>query len=250
MKNSFAPLTSGENRFSRKWGGTQSSTVDPYVTGYHFIYFSYLPPSLGNMVAYAGGPDQISSHAEIKNVLTSACLSVTLPGGTVNKAEFNGIGNIRYAVPSNIDYDNTITIRFLEFSGLPILAIFHGWCRMMRDYRSGASTLSNDIDTYGKSNYAASMFYWTTQPNGKWVEEYECCTGMFPMKDPRDQYGHDITAYDKLEIDIDFNVDTMWHEAWVRERCQELAEEYHGAWGGSTTDGVVNGYGEANAADN
>lgn len=243
-KASFAPLTNASNQFSRKWSGTQGSAVDPYVTGYHFIYFAYLPPSLGANIKYAGGPDGLEKPNEIKSFLHSSCLSVTLPGGTLNKAEFNGLGNTRFAVPTNYDYDNTATVRFLEFSGLPVLAIFHGWARMIRDYRTGVSNLDTDPDSYTKSNYAATMFYWTTQPNGKFIEEYECLTGMFPMKDPRDQYGHDVTSIDKLEVDIDFNVDTMWHESWVRDRCTSLASTYY------NSTSTVQGYGTADSNEN
>ena len=55
-----------------------------------------------------------------------------------------------------------------------------------------------------------------------------CISGMFPLKDPQDQYGADITTYDKLEIDIDFNADYVWHEPWVKTRCSALATTVHG----------------------
>ena len=244
-KSSFSNVSNGSNMFTRKWGGSSLEyAVDPYITGYHFIFFSYVPPKLIDNIKHANGPDRFNSNAEVKNFLHSSCLSVTLPGGTLNKAEFNGLGNTRYAVPSNVDYDNTCTIRFLEFSGLPVLAIFHGWTRMIRDYRAGVSTLAETSDSYTKSNYAASMYYWTTQPNGLYVEEFELLTGMFPQKDPRDQYGHDLTSIDKLEVDIDFNVDTMWHEGWVKDQCQSKAETYYGAWGGLDGGAVASqGYG-------
>lgn len=250
MRNSFAAVANGSNRFTRKWSGTQGATVDPYITGYHFIYFSYIPKTLERMLNQTTLPGGIDTIAKVKNFLHSSCLSVTLPGGMVNRAEFNGLGNIRYSAPSNVDFDNTVSMRFLEFSGTPTLAIFHGWVRMIRDYRSGASPLDDTYDTYTRSNYAATMFYWTTQPNGKFIEEYECITGMFPLKDPRDLYGHDLTVYDKLEIDIDFNSDTLWHEDWVRDRCQTYAEDYYGDWGGTGSNSPLNQFGIDDANDN
>lgn len=233
-KNSFAPLLDESNHFTRRWAGTLNGAVDPYVTGYHFIKWAYLPAAMLQNIQQ-GGSNSFGSPAEVQNFLQASCLSVTLPSGTLNKAEFNGLGNVRYAVPTNVDYDNTFTIRFLEFSGTPVLSIFHGWVRMIRDYRTGASALTSNETSYTKSNYAASLYYWTTQPNGKFVEEYELLTGVFPQKDPRDQYGHDLSAIDKLEVDIDFNVDYMWHEQWVRDNCQNFATQYSGN-GWSTVD--------------
>lgn len=243
-KNAFAPIAGPSNKFSRRWGGTTgSSPVDPYITGYHFVNFSYLPQNLPQAVSAAGGNDSFTSMGEIQNFLNSACLSVTLPGGTLNKAEFNGLGNVRWSVPTNVDYDNSCTLRFVEYSGLPVLGIMHGWVRMIRDYKYGTSLLGANNGAsalggeYNKSNYAASMYYWTTEPNGEKVEYYAALTGLFPMKDPSDQFGHDLTSIDKLEIDIDFNVDYMWHESWVKDKCQTFANEWSGA------KGTIDGYG-------
>ena len=43
-RTSFANTKS--NIFSRKFGGTNVGVADPYVTGYHFIYFDKLPNGL------------------------------------------------------------------------------------------------------------------------------------------------------------------------------------------------------------
>ena len=44
MKYSFAEL--GQNILTRKFGGTTVGVADPYVTGYHFIWFDKIPPGL------------------------------------------------------------------------------------------------------------------------------------------------------------------------------------------------------------
>jgi hypothetical protein len=240
-KNSFTRLAEGTNRFSRRWG-TIASIVEPYITGYHFVRWSYLPTALGANVAYAGkGTNTELGNKDIRNVLESSTLSVTIPGATINKAEFNGLGNIKWAVPTNIEWDNTCTCKYLEASGLPVFSIMHGWVRMIRDYRSGVTTLDSQAGGYNKSTYAATMYYWTTEPNGKWVEYHCCMTGMFPTKDPTDLFGHDITSYDKLEIDIDYNVDYLWHENWTYSKCQEWANEYWGVWNGRDGGAAING---------
>ncbi len=244
MKCNFVRLTDGENRFSRRWG-TTTSHVDPYITGYHFCRWSYLPPQLPLNVSHAGFAtmeNNVLKNTELANLMESVTLSVTIPGATVNKAEINGLGNIKWAVPTNVDWDNTCTCKYLETSGLPIFSLFHGWVRMIRDYRAGVSTIDGNPGDYNKSNYAGTMYYWTTEPNGKYVEYHCCMTGMFPTKDPTDLFGHDITAYDKLEIDIDYNVDYLWHEQWTKDNCQDFQYEATRwrAWQGLKGTDVIN----------
>ncbi|MFW6002070.1 MAG: hypothetical protein ACOCQD_01915 [archaeon] len=214
-KKSFAPVFS--NRFSRKWGGTHDA-VDPYVSGYFWTHFAYLPPTLSQWATSGASTTRKSlSITEIRRLLTGACQSVTIPGAVVNKSEFNGLGAIRWSVPANVDWDNVTTMRFIEFSSTPILGIFHGWVKMMRDYRTGTSRLSE----YKRHNYASTVYYWTTTPNARDVEAAWCMTGVFPQKDPTDMFGHDLTALEKIEVDIDFNVDYVFHENWVYNQAQE-----------------------------
>ena len=161
MRNSFAALNN--NAFTRKWGGTVTDTVDPYISGYFFTHWSYLPQYLGLSVSNAGGPDQISNTRDCGQILQASCLSVTIPGATVNKAEFTGLGGVKWAAPTNVEMDNTVTMKFLEFGALPILAIMHGWVRLIRDYRTGVTqVMTNGPDDYTKSNYSGAMYYWTT----------------------------------------------------------------------------------------
>lgn len=207
MSNSFSAVS--KNTFSRKWAGSDASAVDPYISGYFFTHFAKVP-DLGSFVK-TGSTSALNDRL-VKDVLKGACLAVTIPGGTVNRAEFTGLGGVRWAVPTNVEFDNTVTFRFLEFATLPVFDILHAWVRMMRDYQYGTS----DMPTYTKSAYAGTAYYWTTQPDGKTIEYYACLSGLFPLKDPTDQYGGDLTAYDKLEIDVDFNCDYIWHEPWVK----------------------------------
>jgi len=224
--NAFAPVASGKNRFSRRWGGSTTDAVDPYVSGYFFCHFAQLPSKLKESVDKGSIISGLADSTEIAQTLRSSALSVTIPGATMNKAEFVGLGGTKWSVPTNVEWDNTVTVKFLEFSTLPILSIIHGWVRMIRDYRSGVTQLTGS--DYTKSNYSGNMYYWTTKPDGKTVEYASLLTGMFPMKDPTDQYGGDLTTVDKLELDIDFNVDYIWHEPWVYDRCQTFADDVYG----------------------
>jgi len=217
IKNSFANVT--RNLLTRNFGGTVAGVADPYLTGYHFIYFAKLPAGLKS---YSSGMET----AEITNLLSGSCLSVTPPGGTLNKVEFTGLGGVKWAVPGNIDYGNSVSVKFLEFNGTPLLNIFHGWIKMIRDYRTGSSNLTEDtqLQGYTKSTYAGLMYYWTTAPDAKTVEYYACYDGVFPTKDPQDLFTSDVETVGRLDVEIEFNVDYVWHEDWVRTKCQTLAD--------------------------
>jgi hypothetical protein len=223
IKNSFVNVP--RNRLTRNFGGTVAGVADPYVTGYHFIYFGKLPSALPQ---YAQLPD----IATIQNLLAGACLSVTPPGGTLNKIEFTGLGGVKWAVPGNIDYGNSVSVKFLEFNGTPILNIFHGWIKMMRDYRTGATAgdTLNDGDQltgYTKATYAGIMYYWTTAPDAKTVEYYAAYDGVFPTKDPQDLFTSDVETVGRLDTEIEFNCDYIWHEDWVKAKCQSLADNVY-----------------------
>ena len=218
IKNSFVNATT--NRLSRNFGGTVAGVADPYLTGYHFIYFAKLPPALNT---YSGGLED----GDMKKLLAGACLSVTPPGGTLNKVEYTGLGGVKFAVPGNIDYGNSVSVKFLEFNQLPIFNIMHGWVKMIRDYRTGTSNLVETADGmgYSKSTYAGLMYYWTTAPDAKTVEYYACYDGLFPTKDPQDLFTSDVETVGRLDVEIEFNVDYVWHENWVKEKCQGYAKD-------------------------
>jgi len=222
LKYSFAALL-GPSSFTRKYGGTLIGVADPYLTGYHFIMFEYLPPMLPKYTVEFNSA--ISSDPELKAILSGSCLSVTPPGGTINKVEFTGLGGVKWAVPGNIDYTNSVSVKFLEFNRTPILDIFSGWFKLIRDYRTGVTDL---VDTsmgsgYTKATYAAVMYYWTTAPDGVTVEFFACYDGVFPIKDPSDLYGSDVENVGKVEVEIEFNVDYQWREPWVYRKCQMYA---------------------------
>ena len=182
MHSSFSALNT--NQFSRKWAGT-ANAVDPYVSGYFFTKWDKIPSMLPNVTAEVNNNHGLSGVGEIKNLLAGSCLAVTLPGGTVNKAEYMGLGGVKFAVPTNVEFDNTVTVKFLEFSTLPIFNLIHGWVRMIRDYSSGVSEWLTS--NYTKSAYSCNMYYWTTKPDGNEVEYAACISGMYPLKDPTDR---------------------------------------------------------------
>ena len=231
MKYSFAELAA--NQYTRKFGGTLKGVADPYVTGYHFIYFDNIPTGITSYTQSMNSG--LSDVSEIKSVLAAACLSVTPPGGTLNTVEFTGLGGIKWSVPGNIDYGTAVSVKFLEFSKTPIADIMHGWVKMIRDYRTGVTGLSDSGgelksgptgDGYTKKTYAANLWYWTTAPDGRTVEYAALYDGVFPKKDPQDLFTSDVETVGRLDIEIEFNVDYAWREPWVFDQCQIFANSY------------------------
>jgi hypothetical protein len=223
-KNVFMEVMN--NNHDRHFGGTNIGVADPYISGYHFIKWITIPKDVVTFLDYGdNGMAKSGIGNDPSSLLEGACISVTPPGGTIEKTEFTGLGGIKFSAPTSVTYANSITLKFLEFSHLPVLSIIHAWCRMIRDYRTGTSHLGVDSSSpeYTKENYAGTLLYWTTKPDGQTVEYSACYTGLFPLKDPQDSFSGDFTAVDKLEIDIEFNVDYMHHESWVHSRAQDEA---------------------------
>jgi hypothetical protein len=226
MKNSFSVLQ--QNILTRRFGGTTAGVADPYVSGYGFLWPLRLPTSLEKFINSEAIPsDSKLTNKEIQMLLCASCLSVTPPGGTVNKVEYTGLGGLKWAVPGNVDYGNSLSVKFLEFSGLPILNVFHRWCKLIRDLRTGVSNLltASEGGEYTKSSYSAVFLYWTTKPNAKDIEFYAMYDGVFPTKDPMDLYTFDIESVDKLEVEIEFNVDYIWTDSYVYDLCVKAAED-------------------------
>lgn len=228
MKYSFQELK--QNIATRKFGGTTHGVADPFLTGYFHIWFDKLPPSLPDYTE--SGASGISSNGDIKHVLAATCTGVTPPGGTLNRVEMPGLGGLKWGVPGNIDYGNSVTLKFFEMNKTPLLDILHGWFKMMRDYRTGVTALDDGEggEGYTKKSYAALMYYWITSPDGKTIEHANCFDGMFPLKDPQDLFTSDIETVGKLDIELEFHCDTQWNEEWVREKCSALNDNIQGSF--------------------
>jgi len=226
LKSAF--VNTAENALSRRWGGHTVGVADPYITGYHFIWFDKLPYAL---LSPAGKKDSVTdaiTESEAGKILAATCTGVTPPGGTLNKIEFTGLGGVKWAVPGNLDYGNSVSVKFTEMQGLPITTMMHKWVKSIRDYRTGATEDMDDSmgGGYSKSQYSALLYYWTTAPDAKTIEYFACYDGVFPTKDPADLHASDVESIGKLDIEIEFNVDYAWHEDWVYDNCKKFHEAH------------------------
>ena len=206
-------------------GSTATITADPYISGYHYIRFTKIPTHLSDYSKTADGVQANLSIIDIEKMLSRSCISVNVPTNTINKTEFTGVSGAKWKVPTTSDYGDSISIKFLEFSHLPIMAIISGWCKLIKDLKNGVLDLPSPNVMYTKELYSANLFYWTTKPDGQTVEYSGCYVGLYPTKDPQDSFSADLATVDKLEIDIEFNVDWVWREIWVHNICQSYMNE-------------------------
>lgn len=231
MAQNIDNIAQGANKFSRRWTSNEH-IAEPLITGYFFIKFN--PPSGFGLDNFIGSDYMIGgklSNSTWANVLESSLVSFTIPGATVNKAEFNGLGGIKWFYPTSIVPDDTISMNFTEWAGAAVHKIFHRWVKNIKDYRTGVQNKNSAEDQTsairtGKTQLTTAAWYWTSTPDATEVDFAAYSTGMFPMKDPTDSFSYDINTVDKLEISIDFSVDVVYQEKTVYEKCKQLLNDY------------------------
>jgi len=200
---------------TRHFGGTKVVSADPYTSGTFFIWFTIFPEGLKKYLYIQ--QDIRDPH----RILSSLCTGVTPAGGTVNKVEYTGLGGIKWATPGSVEYGTSVTLKFLEMQGTPVRKIIHHWVKMIRDNRVGVSGLPFKL-----SDYSATMLYWTMTPELDNVETAEAWDGVYPLKDPQDLYPSSIETIDKIEPEIEFNVNRIIEEKWVYELCEKKADYF------------------------
>lgn len=189
--------------------GGNDQFIDPYTTGYHYITF--YPPS--------------KLQSNYGKFLTTVCLSVNIPGITVNTVEYNGTNNMHWAYPGTVEYDDRrFTCKFIEFAGLPILEIMGSWVNIFRNMIYGISDPENggtsQLDFKGRAIYATTLF------DGKTVQYAAAFTGVFPTKIPTDAFSSDKTTHEKVEHDIQFSFDQMYTGSNVISAASNLVSTY------------------------
>lgn len=204
------------------FGGNVQS-LDPYTTGYHYLYIT-LPRYSGLEKNYG-------------TFLQTVCQSVTVPGITVNNIEYTGLNNFKWNYPGTVEYDNQrFTAKFIEFAGLPIYEIIGEWVNVFRNMIYGVSHSTNGPK---QTAFKGSALYATTQFDGYTVQYAAHFTGIYPTKIPSDAFSSDKATHDKVEHEIEFAFDMMYTGKEVLTRAQnKVAETYKSAIpaGGGATD--------------
>ena len=199
-----------QNRLNRYFGGSHTTPAQtPYITGYQWVFM--IPPK--------GVPGVDLDSA---GMLTALCHSVTIPSASLMKTTIPALGGLKFHIPTSVDVTDTLSLRFTEYTGLPILRLCENWIKTIRDYNWGvARTQAGVIPSLFKS----TIYYFTSQPTmptNDTVEFYAKFTGCFPTRIPTDSFGSDITAVDKLDLDIEFSIDMMYTEPFVKDELSSF----------------------------
>lgn len=181
-----------QDQLRRVFGG-HDEFIDPYTTGYHYIYF-WLPNKLSDQYA---------------KFLTTTCTSVSIPGITVNPNEYQGLNASSWSYPGLVELDSKrFTCKVVEYAGLPILEIVGSWVNIFRNIIYGISDPDNggtsQIDFKGRALYATTLF------DGVTVQFAAAFTGIYPTKVPTDLYSSDVATHDKVEPELEFVFDQMY----------------------------------------
>jgi len=182
-----------QDQMRRMFGG-EKTFIDPYTTGYHFVYF-FPPDTIGR---------------EVGQFLTTVCQQVEIPGYRVDPIEYGGLNNMKWRVPGLVQLSGQeFTCHFTEMAGLPITQIMGRWVTIFRNVLYGISDPSAN-NTYSQGAYKGKAVYATTLPDGLTVQFAAVFTGVFPMTIPTDMVGNStVTTHDKVEHTIQFSFDQM-----------------------------------------
>ena len=276
----------GANLFNRCYSH-KANTADAYVSGYFYCWIE-LPPifKAGQSSGGAAGNNASSGNGllntsmltsmdqevlaalnpsgsgasskgannvnRIEQILAAGCIGVpTLPADALNKTQTLGMNNLKAGHVTNIEVGDSATIRFQEIMGLPFFKIFEFWKNVIRDRISGVSKLAKN--QYTKDNFAGVAYYWTVAPNGIDLQYYSAMSGFWPQKSPTDSYTGETGTSDKLDLEIEFNVDKLYVGCeWIKkkiEKYQELINSARDELGCENLGGIYNstGSGDPNA---
>lgn len=183
---------------------TVNLNLDPYVSGYAFIYWVELPSW------FEKDPDlKYFKEMTQKNFRSFQGISPIQINTVTTQSGFAGheIGWV-----GDLNRDNTeFTISHKEYSGGVMRKLYQKWVGMIRDPRTGIALYPKlyGVD-YGARNHSASLLYIVSRPDvtnstGK-VVEYACLyTNVFPTNVPLDTlYNFEIGSQDSPSIDITF----------------------------------------------
>jgi hypothetical protein len=222
------------NTFLRHFGKGGAGLVDPYVSGFLYMYITIPTYVLESIRAeFAALGNSINTQAFLQN----CCLALTPPGATLNRTTMNGVGGFKWSVPTNVDIGDTISIKFFESSGIPIYHIHNAWVNCIRSLVLGTTEKLGAT----QADYKATILYATTKPDGRTLEFFAKFVGVYPTKVPTDSFAGDITASDKLEIDQEYSIDFMFNTPDIRDEIAALVASTYSSTAARITERVQAG---------
>jgi hypothetical protein len=131
-------------------------------------------------------------------------------------------------------------------TGLPVFKIHKCWIDMIRDAHQGVPGQyepSTGGSGRSRNDFAGTLLYWTTKPDGVTIEYYAAYSGVIPEKDHQESFTSDISSVDKLEMDVTYRIDHIWTDPWVYEEVKKVSKSAGFSCPGATLwskDGIMN----------
>lgn len=190
------------NNMEKGIGGKDiMNTKEMFVTGYWYIIWTRLP---------SGVVDE-----DFNSVMRFTNKGLTLPDVTLSFAEANvgfaGAGKI--STPTTIDVGTEFTLKFQEYSGLPVLKNIRKWVTAIRDPFTGTSKIPN----YSWQQYTGECLAVLTKPvfgdtgGEDIIEDAFLFTRCMPSNVPNSALNQDSTASDLVAPDINFKFAAMFN---------------------------------------
>jgi hypothetical protein len=178
--------------------------MDPYVTGYAFIYWLDLPSWFEK--------DEDLKYFKQLTQKTFRSFSGISPLDLNTAQHQSGFAGNEISVVTNLTRGNTeFSIDFKEYSGTPIRKMFQKWIGLIRDPRTGIALYPKlyNVD-YGARNHSGSLMYINTRPDvtntQKNIVEFAIMyQNVIPTNVPLDTlFNFEIGSQDSPTISITF----------------------------------------------
>ena len=178
--------------------------LDPYVSGYAFIYWVKVPDwfEKDDELKYFKRLSQLNFRS------FNGVESIELNTGTVN----TGFANHEMNVVTGITRQNTqFSISHKEYSGGIMRKMYQKWISLIRDPRTGIAVYPKLYNCeYGAREHSGQLLYIVTRPDvnntGKNIIEYAAFySNVVPTNIPLDTlYNFEIGNQDSPSVDIQF----------------------------------------------
>lgn len=195
---------------------------DGFLTGYWLLWWD-IPEYVMDVYTRLFGNDKyniITSGDDMVKAFAALATGVpTIPDTTMNQTSINGVGGTKWGVTTNIDTPTSISVKFRELQGMPILKTVASWFTLIRDPQTGASLLQGD--NYTKRNFYGTAYLAYLKPDLKTVQKGIVFEGICPTKYPTDLLNSDNSTVEALEPTIEFHMDSKWSDNQALEIVQE-----------------------------
>jgi len=218
--------------------GAIKGISNPFVGGYAFFLFIYVPDQIRALTSNLIGPDEdrlsatVVSHADrdFFDLCEKTVKEVQgIQDWTLEVTQFNGgFTGKNHAIPTVMtDSTESISLKFQELSGGVYGTPVQQWATAISDPKTGVSTL---LKRDSVADYSVEAIYIVTSPNvaspsrkgrAESLEKAFFFDSMFPKNVPLSHYNYTAGSHDLTELTYEFNAE-MHVGAAIDKRAMEI----------------------------